>query len=157
MNKQIISVALAIAFSISGYAQSGTNSPYSQYGLGVLSDQSHGFNSGMNGVGLSYRGGDVVNTLNPASYSAIDSLTMVFDVGLSGQITSFKEGNVKRNAKNADVEYAVGSFRLLPKVGAAFGLMPFSNIGYNYSATNNLNIEEGTIITETYTGSGGLH
>ena len=33
-------------------AQSGTNSPYSQYGLGVLSDQSQGFNRGMNGVGL---------------------------------------------------------------------------------------------------------
>ena len=35
-------------------AQSGTNSPYSQYGLGVLSDQTSGFNRGMNGVGLGF-------------------------------------------------------------------------------------------------------
>ena len=102
MNKQLISAALAVAFSIAGYAQSGTNSPYSQFGLGLLSDQSHGFNSGMNGVGMGYRSGDVVNTLNPASYSAIDSLTMVFDVGVTGQITSFKEGDTRLNAKNAE-------------------------------------------------------
>ena len=131
MNKQLISAVLAVAFSISGYAQSGTNSPYSQYGLGILSNQSFGFNSGMNGVGLAYRSGEVVNPLNPASYSAVDSLTMLFDVGVTGQITSFKEGNTRLNAKNADFDYAVGTFRLLPKVGAAFGLMPFSAIGYN--------------------------
>ena len=35
-------------------AQSGTNSPYSQYGLGVLSEQTSGFNRGMNGVGLGF-------------------------------------------------------------------------------------------------------
>ncbi len=156
MNKQLISAVLAVAFSISGYAQSGTNSPYSQYGLGILSNQSFGFNSGMNGVGLAYRSGEVVNPLNPASYSAVDSLTMLFDVGVTGQITSFKEGNTRLNAKNADFDYAVGTFRLLPKVGAAFGLMPFSAIGYNYSSSTTLNEDYGTV-TETYQGTGGIH
>ena len=98
MNKQIICTAFAVVLALSGYAQSGTNSPYSQYGIGVLSDQSQGFSRGMNGVGLAYRKGNAVNTLNPASYSAVDSLTMIFDVGLSGQITNFKEGNTKVNA-----------------------------------------------------------
>ena len=156
MNKQLISAALAVAFSISGYAQSGTNSPYSQYGLGILSNQSVGFNSGMNGVGMAYRKGDVVNPLNPASYSAIDSLTMAYDVGLSGQITSFEEGGTRLNAKNAGFDYAVGCFRLLPKVGAAFGLMPFSTIGYSYSSSTKLSEDYGSI-TETYEGSGGIH
>ena len=110
----------------------------------------------MNGVGLAYRKGNAVNTLNPASYSAVDSLTMIFDVGLSGQITNFKEGNTKVNAKNADFEYLVGSFRLMPKVGASFGVLPLSNIGYSYSASTYLNETYGTV-SETYSGSGGLH
>ena len=156
MNKQIICTAFAVVLALSGYAQSGTNSPYSQYGIGVLSDQSQGFSRGMNGVGLAYRKGNVVNTLNPASYSAVDSLTMIFDVGLSGQITNFKEGNTKVNAKNADFEYLVGSFRLMPKVGASFGVLPLSNIGYSYSASTYLNETYGTV-SETYSGSGGLH
>ena len=156
MNKQIICTAFAVVLALSGYAQSGTNSPYSQYGIGVLSDQSQGFSRGMNGVGLAYRKGNAVNTLNPASYSAVDSLTMIFDVGLSGQITNSKEGNTKVNAKNADFEYLVGSFRLMPKVGASFGVLPLSNIGYSYSASTYLNETYGTV-SETYSGSGGLH
>ena len=133
MNKSILTCVMAVLLTGSAHAQSGTNSPYSQYGVGVLSDQSQGFNRGMNGVGLGMRRGNVVNTLNPASYSEVDSLTMLFDVGLSGQITNFKEGGTAVNARNADFEYAVGSFRLLPSVGVAFGVLPYSNVGYQYS------------------------
>ena len=43
---------LMLGATLLANAQSGTNSPYSQYGLGVLSDQTSGFNRGMNGVGL---------------------------------------------------------------------------------------------------------
>lgn len=138
------------------FSQSGTNSPYSQFGLGVLGDQSQGFSRGMNGVGLALRKGNVVNTLNPASYSEVDSLSMLFDVALSGQLTNFKEGNTSVNASNADFCYAVGMFRLLPHVGVSFGMLPFSSIGYNYSTTSRL-ANSTVTMTDTYAGSGGLH
>lgn len=156
MNKSIISVVCMVAVVMTTNAQSGTNSPYSQYGLGILSDQSVGFNRGMNGVGLGIRKGNIVNTLNPASYSAVDSLTMMFDVGLSGQITNFKENNVKVNANNSNFEYAVGSFRLLPSVGIGFGILPYSNIGYNYYSEQKLALTQQSI-TDTHTGEGGIH
>ena len=156
MKKRILNTLLAASMVLTMQAQSGTNSPYSQYGLGVLSDRSQGFNRGMNGVGLALRKGNIVNTLNPASYSAIDSLSMIFDAGLSGQITSFKEGGKSLNANNSDFEYVAGCFRLMPNVGVSFGVLPFSNIGYNYSANNFIDRETG-YITEAYTGSGGLH
>ena len=156
MNKSILTCMTAVLLTGSAHAQSGTNSPYSQYGVGVLSDQSQGFNRGMNGVGLGVRRGNVVNTLNPASYSEVDSLTMLFDVGLSGQLTNFKEGSTSVNARNADFEYAVGSFRLLPSVGVGFGILPYSNVGYQYSTMTYLNSTEGAI-AESYTGSGGFH
>ncbi len=137
-------------------AQSGTNSPYSQYGLGVLSDQSQGMSRGMGGIGIGLRSNGVVNTLNPASYSAVDSLTMLFDIGLSGQITSFKEGSAKKNAYNADFEYATAAFRIMPSVGVAVGLLPYTNIGYNYSNAPTVGSSSLTA-TETYSGSGGIH
>ena len=102
------------------------------------------------------RKGNIVNTLNPASYSAIDSLTMIFDVGLSGQITNFKEGASSVNAKNANFEYAVGSFRLMRNVGMSFGILPLTNIGYTYTSYTKLEENRGTI-AETYSGDGGLH
>ena len=156
MKKSFFLGVSALLFASFAMAQSGTNSPYSQYGLGILADQSQGFSRGMNGAGLGLRMGNVVNTLNPASYSAIDSLTMIFDMGVSGYRTNFKEGKAKVNAQNASLDYAVGSFRLLPKLGMTFGILPYSNMGYNYTASQYLDNTNGTI-TKTYSGDGGLH
>lgn len=136
-------------------AQSGTNSPYSQYGLGVLSDQSLGYNRGMGGLALGLRGANMVNMQNPASYSQVDSLTMIFDLGLSGQITNFEENGKKVNAYNSDIEYAVALFRLMPQVGISAGIVPYTNIGYNYSEVENIGSKLNT--TKKYSGSGGLH
>lgn len=47
--------------SMAVMAQSGTNSPYSQYGLGVLGEQSGGFNRGMNGLGIGFHEHNQIN------------------------------------------------------------------------------------------------
>lgn len=148
MRNSAIIALLAVA-SVA-MAQSGTNSPYSQYGLGTLADQSLGASRAMGGIGVGLRQANQPNAMNPASYSAVDSLTMVFDVALSGQITSFKEGGRKVNANNGNFEYFVGLFRVAPKMGVSLGLLPFTNIGYNYSVASDGN-------TNAYNGTGGLH
>lgn len=158
MKKYIFTFALFLT-SLGINAQSGTNSPYSQYGLGVLSEQGNGFNRGMNGVGIALTRHNQVNYLNPASYSKTDSTSFVFDAGLSLQITNFKEGSIKKNANNADFEYAVGSFRLARHFGLGFGLIPFSNVGYSYSSAGEIKDSENNTTatyTNTYNGSGGI-
>lgn len=165
MKKNIIILsALAALAAGKATAQSGTNSPYSGYGLGKIADQSIGRSRGMNGVGVAFRESGHVNYLNPASYSAIDSLTFIFDIGMSLQNTNFKENGKSRNAKNGDFEYAVGSFRALRHLGMAFGLMPYTNVGYNYTQTQTIegyvqapSAEANTTLTNSFSGSGGLH
>ena len=155
MKLKIVGCLLMAATATGAWAQGGTKSPYSQFGVGVLADQSQSMGRGMNGVGYGLRFGNQVNTLNPASYSSVDSLTMLFDMGLSGQITSFEEGNVRRNAKMASFEYVVGSFRAWKNVGVSFGVLPFSNVGYDYSSVTR-DRTMGTL-TESFSGDGGLH
>ena len=158
LHKKIIgTVLLASLYVAPAIAQSGTNSPYSQYGLGKLSEQTSGFNRGMNGLGLGFREHNQVNYINPASYSSIDSLTFIFDAGLSGQVTNFSENGQKKNANNADFEYAVAAFRASKHLGVSFGIIPFTNIGYNYSISGYLNGDKSTTFTNTYNGSGGMH
>ena len=70
--KKMIVGILALAAAVNGFAQSGTNSPYSQYGLGIISERAGSVGRGMNGVGIAYREHNQVNALNPASYAAID-------------------------------------------------------------------------------------
>ena len=155
-----IFAAMSIALlTTPAFAQSGTNSPYSQYGIGVLSDQGNSFNRGMNGVGLGLRPHNQINYLNPASYSAVDSLSFIFDAGLSLQMTNFKEGKVSKNAKNASFEYAVAGFRAARNLGVAIGVLPISNIGYQYSNVQHKDRIDGsmTSVSTTYSGTGGLH
>ncbi len=155
MKKTLICTVL-LAISLTAGAQAGIKSPYSQYGLGALDDQSQSFSRGMNGVGLALRRPNIANTLNPAAYSAIDSLTMIFDVAMAGQLTNYKEKGKSVNAKGATFEYIVGTFRLRKDVGMTFGVLPYSRIDYSYATSQYLDNTNGTI-TESYGGSGGLH
>ena len=137
MKKRLFGSIIAVLLTMCAHGQgtqSGTISPYSQYGLGLLSDQTQTVGRAMGGTGIALRNGTMVNTLNPASYSAIDSLTMLFDAGVSGQFTNFKENGTSVNARSANFDYAVGLFRLMPRVGVSFGLLPFSDVGYSYTS-----------------------
>jgi len=154
--KKLITTASMLALTLVAGAQSGTNSPYSQYGIGTLADQANGFSKGMNGVGMAYRDGKQVNFLNPASYSSVDSLTFIFDVGMSGQLTNFEENGKRLNAKTANFDYAVAAFRAFKHLGVSFGVMPFSNAGYSYSSTQDIGDAAGTTYTNSYSGSGGI-
>ena len=160
MKQRLLGSLLAATLSVASLAQSssqsGTISPYSQFGLGVLSDQSQAVGRGMGGTGIGLHGGTLVNTLNPASYAAVDSQSMVFDAGLSAQLTNFKEGGTRVNARSANFDYAVALFRVKKHLGVSVGVLPFSDIGYSYSTSSYLNNTIGSI-TETYMGSGGMH
>ena len=156
MNKRLFATILTGAITLSGMAQvSKTLSPYSMYGLGTLADQSQGFNRAMGGLSMGLRGGTIVNMLNPASYSAVDSLTMIFDMGVSGQITNFKEGGVSMNRKTAGFDYATALFRVMPKMGVSVGVMPFTNIGYAFNYSERVG-ETSTSSVMAYEGDGGL-
>lgn len=157
MKRYIVLCLMALVFAQWAMAQSGTNSPYSQFGLGELSDQTSGFNRGMSGLGLGFHEHNQVNFKNPASYSSIDSLSFIFDAGFSGQVTNFKEGNTKLNANNADFEYVVAGLRLFRHLGMSFGLLPFTNIGYSYSMSQDVDDADNTTATTSYSGTGGLH
>ena len=144
------------AVSTVALAQGGTNSPYSQFGLGELSYQGVSQNRGMNGLGIALHSGNQVNTANPASYAYIDSLTMLFDMGASVSLTHFEENGQKKNARTGNFEYAVGQFRLLKNVGASFGIAPVTDIGYQYSSSSYLEPAQLRMTTE-YQGDGGLN
>ena len=156
MNRFLCCLALMAMSAMGAYAQSGTNSPYSQFGLGDLAPQSVGFNKGMGGVGYAFRKGNEVNPLNPASYSSVDSLSMIIDAGLSGQITNYDENGTTMSAKGGGFDYVTALFRMFKNVGVNVGIMPYSNIGYSYSSSTQLS-EVNTTVPVKYEGNGGVH
>lgn len=159
-HRKTLFLALAFATAYAANAQTnGSNSPYSRYGFGLLSDRAQSFNKGMAGTGYGYRSGIDLNTKNPAAYSSIDSLAFIFDAGVSLQTANFTDGPNSTNAQNTSVDYLTAGFRLAPNLGMTVGLLPFSTVGYNLSTSHLQKGDVGNYLdyTETNKGDGGIH
>lgn len=130
-----------------------TNSPYSRYGYGVLSDQAIGASKGMGGISYGVRGLSS-NPGNPASYSSVDSLTFIFDMGINYSKTKLSEGANSKSNDNGGLEYLSFQLSLAKKLGLSFGILPYSRVGYQYG--NTYTNSTGLASAETYSGSGGF-
>ncbi|MBQ0045944.1 MAG: hypothetical protein KBT33_00330 [Prevotellaceae bacterium] len=156
MRKNIFAIILAFV-AVTVNAQNGINSPYSRYGFGLQSERAMGFNKGMGGVAQGFRNGHQINVANPASYSEVDSLTALFDMGISLQNGNFKMGNLQQNAKNSSLDYFAYQFRAAKNVGMTLGILPVTNIKYNFaSSSESLEGTEDVTSTYSFSGDGGL-
>ncbi len=90
--KQTLCALLLMTFAGVAVAQNNTNSPYTRYGYGDLVNQNFGNSKAMGGIAFGLRDGSQINPLNPASYTAIDSLTFLFEGGVSMQNANISDG-----------------------------------------------------------------
>ena len=72
-------------------AQNGSSSPYSRFGYGDLNDNVPNTYRAMGGVGLGMRSNKVINPSQPASFTAGDSLTFMFDLGASVMWSAYSD------------------------------------------------------------------
>ena len=109
----------------------------------------------MGGIGYGLRNSKHINVMNPASYSAVDSLSFMFDLGMSLKSSNYQENGVKAKAKNSSFDYIAMQFRLHPRLGMVVGFTPYSTVGYSFTTTTPLAGSEYTK-TSIFTGEGGL-
>ena len=148
--KLSLSVLLLTFFSTVLLAQNVTNSPYSLYGYGELSDPSFGAQKAMGGIGYGLREANIINPLNPASFSRIDSMTFMLDIAISGQLSWFNDGINKSKNTNAKLDYVAIQFPLYKHLGMGLGFKPVSQVGYKFGETDAVSVK-------TSSGSGGLN
>ncbi len=135
--------------------QKRTFSPFSRYGLGELETRGLGQSQGMGGTGIGMRSNEHLNNLNPASYSAMDSLSFFMEAGITGFTQTFKSDVGKETYNNMDFNYFAMGFPVTQKLFATLGLQPYSNAGYSFEFTTNtaLNKAIGTgNLTSVYGG-----
>lgn len=130
-----------------------TNSPYSRYGYGILKDQAVGPSKGMGGIGYGLRNSQSANPLNPASYSRVDSLTFLFDIGISVNNGKLSDGSSSESRYGGGLDYITILVPLKKGLGLSFGVIPFSSVGYKFGTTETTN---SVTYTKSFTGSGGL-
>lgn len=156
MNKinNIIILACTAFFSLNSYAQKLNNSPYTRYGLGEITEQTTAAYFGLNGASVALSEFNHLNISNPASYSALLKYKPIFDVGIYGKVQTLKTDSDNTNQNN----FALRNFSLgMPigsKTGVAFGLMPYSTVGYDI---NSYTLNDDDSVRYNYEGNGGIN
>jgi len=121
-----------IICGLSGFAQNNnTTSPYSRYGIGDLHQYGYGRTAAMGGASLGSRHSVQINSANPASYNANDSLSFIFDFGVDGTYSKYKSATGKMNVNDVNFRYFSLSWPVTKWLGAAMGVQPFSDMGYD--------------------------
>jgi len=152
--KRVVAASILFVIPLALLAQNNTNSPYTRYGYGELADRSFGAGRAMGGIGYGLRSNKQINPMNPASYTAMDSLTFIFDFGIAGQLSWFNDGINDERRLNGNVEYIAMQFPVHRRIAVSAGLLPYSYVGYNYGS-NKINDE--IYYTEHFSGTGGLN
>jgi len=155
MIKKLAVVLIAI-FTYSSYAQQGTSSPYSFYGIGSLKFKGTVENRSMGGLSI-YTDSIHVNLRNPASYGGSnltsygnESRPVKFTLGASYSGLNFQTADSEDRSSSTTFDY-FGLSIPVGKFGFGIGLLPFTSVGYK--------IESGDpeMATHRYNGEGGLN
>ena len=138
------------------YSQLRTASPYSRFGIGDLSENNNAWNLSMGDASIAFRSPIHINYANPASYTAFDSSSFIFEGGFNLDIIKLTSNLQTANRNFASVGYFLFGVPVTKWWRTSIGLVPYSKIGYNIASFRKVD-STNTNITTIYSGSGGIN
>lgn len=151
----ILSICIIALFAVvkSSNAQKLTSSPYSRYGIGDLYRPHLSLQYGLGGASAAITHPSFINISNPASYAWAD-LT-VFETGIRSNTNRIQSSLNNQWTNNSTLGYVAFAMPFTKHWGIAFGLLPYSSVGYKmYESIYNNNL--GTVSYQ-YLGNGGIN
>lgn len=151
MIRKIIAVC-GVLFSTIAFAQENNASPYSYYGIGDVKFKGTPDTRAMGGIGV-LPDSIHINLQNPASYSHL-KLTTFSIAGSTGK-TNFKSSGPDESANRTTLDYLALAIPFNNKAGIAFGLMPYTSVGYKIQNYNQGT--DGITRFRQFNGRGGIN
>lgn len=137
----VLTFAAIVATTLPSFADgAGADSgysPYSKFGIGVLSRPGTSYNLGMGGVGTATRDHRYINTMNPAAVTARDSLAFMADFGVSENNSFFRQGDIESVNNTFNINNFTMSFPIWRSSAFMVGISPFSSVAYKVNAMEN--------------------
>ncbi|RRQ50498.1 hypothetical protein DZC72_08125 [Maribacter algicola] len=157
MIKKIVIAIVCIA-SAGMYAQNGTVSPYSFFGIGDLRTSATVENQMMGHIGV-YTDSIHLNLQNPAAYGELGLDVMdkvglvVYTAGISNKQVRLKSFTEEQSSSLTNLDYLSLGFSLGKGLGMGFGIMPYSSVGYNFVDEG---ADNGQTLTNIFSGEGDV-
>ncbi len=154
-------VIAIVCFAATGlYAQNGSVSPYSYFGIGELQSKGTMENQMMGGIGM-FADSIHINLKNPAALSKLgvkfgeDFGITTYTFGLSHNRLSLENNTESQSSSVTNLEYLSLAMAIKKGFGIGFGILPYSSVGYNLvsESINNNDV----LVTNIFEGDGGLN
>ena len=149
-------ILITVVFSSLSYAQQGSSSPYSFYGIGSLKFKGTVENQSMGGLSV-YSDSIHINLRNPASFAGKnlksfnnEARPVKYTVAGSHSDIKLSSNSQTGSSSTTTVDYLAIAIPL-GKFGAGFGILPYSSVGYKLQSTDD------DVIQYKYRGEGGLN
>jgi hypothetical protein len=156
MNKILSIAVLIFGFICQLEAQISTSSPYSRFGLGDLQQNIFPEFNALGGASTALINPKIVNPNNPATYAYFSPNSFLLSTGGWHQTTKMQNLTDEQIVNNNAFSHLVIGFPLSRKIGASFGMLPFSSTGYEMSA-DLVDVEDiSHNAIANYYGDGGL-
>lgn len=159
---RILAAGLLSLLSLGGsnlWAQGNAErSPYSRFGYGSISGRQTATTRALGGLTAGLRDGLTVNPANPASYTAVDSMTFIMDLAVSLRGSYLAEGGNKDSRVLGNLDYATILFPVSHHLAISAGITPYSMVGYRFGNLAQLQGEnqQGSY-QRAYTGQGSFN
>lgn len=136
-----------------------TRSPYSRYALGELVNKTSVAMQSMGNVSVGIRNSYIVNSVNPASYTSVDSLTFILDMGISAGYSLLSQNNNSDNYMLGNLDYISILFPVTKYLGISAGIHPIVERGYLFGSVRNNNgdIDTPSTYQSLFKGSGNIN
>lgn len=154
---KILFLLLAVSVCFEASAQNTISSPYTKYGIGETDLYTNAVNASMGGIGYAMHRNNMVNYKNPAAYTAIDTLSFVFDIGFYTNNTVLKSNTAKTSGNIGGISHILFAFPVHKTMKIAGGLLPVSMIDFTASETHLADSAGVGQYKASYAGDGGIN
>ena len=145
-------IALICLLSFGVYAQNGTISPYSYFGIGDTRTSGTIDNRAMGGLQM-YSDSIHINLRNPAAFSKLRLTT--YTAGITHREFRLRDNFETQRTSITNLDYLAVGFPIARNAGVGFGIQPFTSVGYDLVAEST-NAEQDTV-RNVFSGRGGLN
>ena len=153
INKYLFLLSLTL-ISANGFSQLSTNSPYSRFGLGNLSNSVSPEQFALGGSSVVFCNSEVINSNNAATYSTFKAKSFLFSTSLNTSVTDFQTKDLSQKESNTNFSNLSLGFPVNKYIFVSSGLRPFSDIGYKLDYYDATSLPDTVNISST--GTGGL-
>lgn len=108
----------------------------------------------MAGTGIGIRDPINLNNTNPASYTSIQTITQLFEMGLFFEANTYQTQQQTDQLRTGNITSFDIWLRFSKKWAGNIGLAPFSSVDYNISSIRRIGEQSASV---SYTGKGGIN